>query len=1070
MKRKYLLSFFALLLLWGTLPAQKVNTEQLKGLKARSIGPAGMSGRITAIAADLSNTNILYAGAASGGVWKSVNGGISWEPIFDKQPTQSIGSIAVCQSNPQEVWVGTGEGNPRNSLNTGLGIFKSLDGGKTWNNMGLKETKTIHRVIVHRDNPDVVFAAALGSPFGPNAERGVFKTTDGGKTWKKILYVNDRTGCADLVADPTNPNKLIAAMWEYGRKPWTFESGGKGSGMYVSYDGGENWTKRTSEDGLPAGELGRIGLAIAPSKPNIVYALVEAKENNLYKSTDGGVKWTKANTNDRMVSERPFYYSEIYVDPKNENRIINLFSDMSISQDGGKTFEPFERVTHSDHHAFWMDPNNPDYMLLGSDGGLYISRDGGDKWMFAENIPVGQFYHVNYDMEYPYNIGGGMQDNGSWVGPNTSWKQGGILNNDWQEVYFGDGFDLGFRPDDSRYVYAMSQGGNVGYIDTKTGRSRTIKPVHPDGVELRFNWNAAFAQNPFHANGIYFGSQFVHKSMDYGQSWEIISPDLTTNDTMRQRESKETGGLTPDVTNAENNTTILVIEPSPIDEKLLWVGTDDGNLQITRDGGKTWTNLLSKLQGVKPGSWIPYIEASKKNAGEAFVVVNDYRRNDWRPMVYYTSNYGQSFTRIVDENKVSGYAMCIVQDAVEPKLLWLGTDQGLWFSIDMGTTWNHWMNDFPAVPVADLKIHPREQDLIIATFGRAFWILDDIRPFRELVKAKGETVKQPLKVFAAQDAYQAQYRSYTGTHFITEDVFTGDSKSRGAAITVWVGKLEKAKKGADSTASAAPQGGGGGRGFGGGGSSRSGERVKVAVYDESGKAIRNFSAPIDTGMNKIYWDMRMDGVRFPSRQEARPDADLPGGADVLPGKYKVVVSYGTQKDSTMLMVNADPRLPVSDADRKAKALALDEFYKMVSTATDAFSRIRDAQKTVKTVGDALANAPADTKKELTKLGKTMQDSLGKLELLFVAPENQKGISRTDDNLTTTIFRTTSYLNASDGAPGQSAQITMAAAKKELNEVVNRINQFFTKDFATYQQKVEAAAFSLFKKYEPIKPK
>ncbi|MFN7119599.1 MAG: VPS10 domain-containing protein, partial [Saprospiraceae bacterium] len=512
MKIKLLFTLMTLFTLAWQLPAQKIDLDKLKGIKARSIGPAGMSGRITAITADPSNTNIVYAGAASGGVWKSWNGGISWEPIFDKQPTQSIGAIAVSEANPQEVWVGTGEGNPRNSQNTGLGIFKSLDGGKTWQHMGLKETKTIHRVIIHRDNPNVIIAGAQGSPFGPNEERGVYKTTDGGKTWKKILYVNNQTGCADLIVDPTNPNKLIAAMWEYGRKPWTFKSGGPGSGLYVSYDGGETWAKRTSADGLPEGELGRIGLAIAPSKPNIVYALVEAKDNNLYKSTDGGEKWTKVNTNDRNVSNRPFYYHEIYVDPQNENRIFNLYSEVSISQDGGKTFDIFERVTHSDHHAFWIDPKDPNYMMLGSDGGLYISRDGGAKWMFAENIPVGQFYHVNYDMEYPYNIGGGMQDNGSWVGPHTAWKQGGILNYDWQEVYFGDGFDLGFRPDDSRYVYAMSQGGRVGYVDTKTGKTQLIMPVHPDpSVELRFNWNAAFAQNPFHPNGIYYGSQFVHK-------------------------------------------------------------------------------------------------------------------------------------------------------------------------------------------------------------------------------------------------------------------------------------------------------------------------------------------------------------------------------------------------------------------------------------------------------------------------------------------------------------------------------------------------------------------------------
>lgn len=481
---------------------------------------------------------------------------------------------------------------------------------------------------------------------------------------------------------------------------------------------------------------------------------------------------------------------------------------------------------------------------------------------------------------------------------------------------------------------------------------------------------------------------------------------------------------------------------------------------------------------MKAGSWIPYIEASTKNAGEAFVVVNDYRRNDWRPMVFYTNNFGQTFTRIVDENKVSGYAMCIVQDPIESNLLWLGTDQGLYFSIDMGANWNHWTNGFPAVPVADLKIHPREHDLIIATFGRAFWVFDDIRPFRALVKTKGEAMKKPLVVFEAPDAYQAQYRSYTGTHFITDDIYAGQSKPRGAAMTIWVGKIDRpARTTDDATASAAPQGfpggGGGGRGgfggFGGGaGRGNSGQRAKVMVYDESNKLIRTYSTPIDTGMSRIYWDMRHDGVRFPSRQEVRPDADLPGGMDVLPGKYKIVVSIGNNKDSTFINVKADPRLEISAADRQAKAEAMAGFYKMIKPATDAFNRIREAQKSIKIVSDAAANAPEATKKELTQMSKTLTDSLSKLELLFVAPENQKGISRSQENLISTMSRASSYINASDGAPSPSAIIALNMAKKELNEVVNRVNNFFSKDFAAYQQKVESTPFSLLKKYEPIK--
>jgi photosystem II stability/assembly factor-like uncharacterized protein len=547
---------FSLSVLSFPLFGQNIDLDHFEALAPRSIGPAGMSGRVTTIDVVNAQPNRIYIGTASGGVWYSGSGGIKWEPVFEDASLQSIGALAINQANPDEIWVGTGEGNPRNSHNSGAGIFKSIDGGKNWKRMGLEHTRTIHRIIIHRDNPEVVYAAALGSAWGPNPERGVFRTEDGGETWEKVLFVNDSTGCADLVLDPSNPNKLIAAMWEFGRKPWFFNSGGEGSGLYVSFDGGDSWEERTSEDGLPKGDLGRMGLAIAPSKPNIVYALIEAKKNGFYKSTDGGFKWKLVSTED--IGNRPFYYADIFADPQNENRIFNLWSYLSKSEDGGKTFELFGRGTHPDHHAFWVHPDNPAYMIEGNDGGLNISHDGGDTWRFVQTLPLAQFYHISVDMDIPYNIAGGMQDNGSWVGPSSVWEYGGIQNTDWQEVYFGDGFDVVFRPDNNRYVYAMSQGGNVSYIDRETGKSRFVKPVHPEGEELRFNWNAAIAQNPFHDCGIYFGSQYVHKSMDCGLTWAIISPDLTTNDSTRQRQF-ESGGLTIDDTRAENFTTILAI-------------------------------------------------------------------------------------------------------------------------------------------------------------------------------------------------------------------------------------------------------------------------------------------------------------------------------------------------------------------------------------------------------------------------------------------------------------------------------------------------------------------------------
>ncbi len=1051
--QKYLLLGLSLLFCTA-LSSQDINLEKFEALAPRSIGPAGMSGRVTTIDVINDQPNVIYIGTASGGVWRSRSGGISWEPIFDDAPLQSVGALTINQDNPDQIWVGTGEGNPRNSHNSGEGIFKSLDGGKNWERMGLEETRTIHRIIIHRDNPDIVYAAALGSAWGPNPERGVFRTKDGGETWEKILYVNDSTGCADLVVDPSNPNKLIAAMWEFGRKPWFFNSGGEGSGIYVSYDGGDNWEKRTHEDGLPKGELGRIGLAIAPSKPNIVYALVEAKKNGLYRSTDGGFTWElRADDN---IGNRPFYYADIFVDPKNENRIFNLWSYLSKSEDGGKTFEGFGRGTHPDHHAFWIHPENNNYIIEGNDGGLNISHDGGENWRFVQNLPLAQFYHISVDNDIPYHIAGGMQDNGSWVGPSAAWERGGIQNTDWQEVYFGDGFDVVFRPDNNRYVYAMSQGGNVSYIDRETGESRFIKPVHPEGEELRFNWNAAIAQDPFGDCGIYFGSQYVHKSTDCGKSWEIISPDLTTNDSTKQQQYKS-GGLTIDDTRAENFTSILAIAPSPADKDVIWVGTDDGNLQITRDGGENWEEVGYKLPEARPGSWIPYIEVSEKNAGEAFIIVNDYRRNDWRPMAYHTDNYGETFTRIVDEEKVDGHALSIVQDPEVPNLLWLGTDYGLYFSFDTGKNWQKWTEGFPSTPVRDLQIHPREKDLVIGTFGRAAWVLDDTRPIQEIAKTNGELLQDTFRTFPAPDAYLAEFKSYEGSHFPADAEYSGKNRSPDALITVWQkpmeaqeesGKKQKGKqKEEDEDQEEAKR--------------KLGKKVKVQVIDAAGDTIRTFTENLDAGMDRFYWDLRAEGVRFPSRREPREDADPPRGYEVMPGTYKLLLTSGDFADSTSVTVKADPRLDVSMADLRAEQDAYKEFYSIVEQASDAFRKLQEAQKTIKRVNEALANAPDSTLTKIKEQGKAMQDSIVQLEELYMQPEDFKGIRRSTGLLNSTLYGVYSYIDAQDGELLPMGRQKLDQAKAQTEDVTGKVEAFFEKDFAEYRKMVEAVQYSLF---------
>jgi len=1038
-----------------SLPAQTLDLKPFKNIKPRNIGPSGMSGRITAIDVVHKEPDHIYAGSASGGVWKSESGGITWTPIFDDQAIQAIGSIAINQANPSDIWVGTGEGNPRNSQNFGLGIYRTLDGGKTWKNMGLKETKTIHRIIIHRDNPNVVYAGTQGSANGPTEERGVYRTKDGGKTWERILYVNNQTGVADMVVDPSNPNKIIVAMWEYGRKPWTFNSGGAGSGLYITHDGGDTWERRSDADGLPKGILGRMGLAISQSKPNVIYALVEAKENALYKSTDGGKKWNVVAT--KNIGDRPFYYAEIYVDPQNENRLWNIFSSVSKSEDGGKTFETVigQSSVHPDHHAFWIHPNDPNYIIDGNDGGLNISHDGGKSWRFIENIPVGQFYHVNHDMSIPYQIGGGMQDNGSWVGPSAVWQAGGIRTSQWLEVFFGDGFDLGFRPDNSRYVYAMSQGGNLGYVDTETGKSQFIKPTAPDNTKLRFHWNSAFAQDPHNNCGVYYGSQFVHYSKDCGQSWEIISPDLTTNDTSKQK-AHLSGGLTMDATSAENHTTILAIAPSAKDAKVIWVGTDDGNLQVTRDGGKTWTNVASKMPGYKAGSWIPYIEASPHNAAEAFIIVNDYRRNDWRPMLFHTTDYGQTFRKIADENKVSGFTLCVVQDPIEPKLLFLGTDQGLFLSIDKGNTWSKWTNGYPSVPTQDMKIHPRDHDLIIATFGRAFWILDDIRPLREIARTGGKVLEQAFKVFPVPDAYQAAFKSYDGIRFSADGMFAGENKAPGAWITMWAPYVKPAAPAANAKPGAREE--------------KRPDQVKLVILSSTGDTVRTFSPRIDTGMLRVYWPLNRNTVSPPSRQERQGEGGRGGfgGPQVLPGTYKVVAIWGKYKDSTTVNVKSDPRLGLKLEDLKAKDAAYRDLEKVVKKATEGFDQLKEARNTIRRVDAALVNTPDSTKQQLGKLSKVLQDSLNALEKLYMEPEDVKGIQRNEYNINSALSRAQQYINASDGAPNQGAQRMIAQARTQTAEALTRINNFFSTKFADYRKKVEVVQYSLFKAYTPLK--
>ncbi|HZV68090.1 MAG TPA: hypothetical protein VFG10_01030 [Saprospiraceae bacterium] len=1075
--QKSLLLIFAFVNVISLL-GQPLDEKILEGFLIRNVGPAGMSGRITAIDVVLSEPDHIYIGSASGGVWESSDGGTTWKPIFDDQPSLSIGSIKINQQNPSEIWVGTGEGNPRNSQNSGKGIFRTLDGGKTWMQMGLTETKVIHRILIDRFQPSTIYAGALGSAWGANPERGVFKSVDSGKTWSKILFTNDRSGVADMVMDPENPRKIIAALWEYGRTPWDFNSGGEGSGLYISYDGGEKWKRITSEEGMPKGNLGRIGLAIAPSSPSIVYALVEAKENGLYKSTDGGEHWSLVST--KNIGNRPFYYSELYVDPKNENRIWNLFSSVSKSEDGGRTFESvldYGKAIHPDHHAFWIHPDDPDYLIDGNDGGLNISRDGGNNWYFCANIPVGQFYHVNVDNDFPFNIYGGMQDNGSWVGPAYVLKSGGIRNNDWRELYFGDGFDVMPRLSDTRFGWAMSQGGNLSYYDRETGFNEFIKPVHPDGTTLRFNWNAALAAVPGSSCGIYFGSQFLHRSDDCGRTWQILSPDLTTNDSTKQKQNKS-GGLTIDATSAENNTTILCIAPSISDPNTIWIGTDDGNVQLTRDGGKTWTNLISRMPGFPTGAWIPQIQLSSHHQGEAFVVVNNYRRNDPKPYVFHTMDYGATWNQMVSEKEITSFVQCIIQDPVQPELMFLGADDGLYVSINSGANWSPFpAKVFPRVSTADFQIQNTDHSLVIATFGRSIWVMDNLLPLREIAKNRS-VLNKPFVVFPSLPSIEASYRSVDGVRFVGEAEYKGENRSGGSNLRIYVKPAEKKdttkiadtvrdkKKNkskdevpllkvtsADTTKKKTDQ--------------KDKDLGKFYVFNAKGDTIRYINQKLKENWNNVVWDMRQKGVSFPSRREPAPEDDDPSGPYVLPGRYKIVALYNGNKDSTFVDVSLDPRLHITPSDLEARNTMIRVFYKDVDLAQRAFKTLQDVRKDMKMIESLMVNAPDSTKTKIKDLQKELTKKIVAIETKFMDPEDIKGYTN-EINLGTYLSSTSSYLNSSLGDPGANAKEMLRQSHHEIEKLTDEINTFLNKDWTEFKSKIDLSQWTLFKKIEPIK--
>ena len=865
----------------------------LKQLKFRNIGPANMGGRTVDFAVPDNDASVIYAAVGPSGLWKSVDSGITWEPSFHKESTVSVGAVAVSRSHPDIVWVGTGEATARNSVAPGDGVYKSEDAGKTWKKMGLEKTLMVSRIVIDPADPDVVYVAAQGHLWGANEDRGVYKTADGGKTWKRALYVNPTTGAADLAIDPSNSHVLYAAIWDHLRLPYFFRSGGEGSGLYKTADGGETWKRLT--EGLPSGVTGRIGVGVSRSNPAVVYTLIENKSGGLFRSEDKGETWKQAcdkKIYDR-VNFRPFYYSRLTVDPSNELVVYVYSGSCFVSKDGGKTFENVFQGAHPDHHAVWVDPRNSKHVISGNDGGIDISWDGGRNIYGVASRAWAEVYNVAFDMRDPYYVYVGLQDNGNWGGPSNSRDPAGILNHMWYPAGGGDGFYTQIDPEDWSVVYRNLQMGGIERHNIKTGESVRIRPEAKLSEEpYRFNWNAPIYISPHDHNVLYFGGNFLFKSTDRGNSWVKVSPDLTTNDPAKQKDSG--GPITVDNTGAENHCTILTISESPLKPGVIWVGTDDGLIQVTRDGGQKWENVTRNIKGLGPdNNWVTRIEASHFVEGGAYMTVSRHQVDDYRPYIFKTEDFGKTWVSLRSNLPEYGYLHVVREDLENRNLLFAGSEFGLFVTFDGGKAWLPVKGDFPTVAVRDVQIHPRDRDLLVGTHGRGVWIVDDIRPLEKLT---GEGVKADFALFDVKPATLFTYRSTTDMY--GDPGFTGTNSPFGAALGYYLNPaIAKDAK------------------------------IRLAIVDKDGKEINTVSAAKEPGMNRVYWPLRESmGAGMGQEMMMRGMGGGGGGGRrgfgggfgpwALPGEYKAVLEVNGQKAEKAFVVKDDPLSGVSLEDRK----------------------------------------------------------------------------------------------------------------------------------------------------------
>jgi photosystem II stability/assembly factor-like uncharacterized protein len=904
MNLKHIFASIFFLVALSDLNAQ-VTDAMFGDIEGRQIGPARMSGRISCIVAENKNPNILWVGAAGGGVWKSLNQGTTFKSVFDEY-SQSIGTIAIDQNHPDTVWVGTGEVWVRNSVSVGTGIYRTVNGGQKWELMGLPKSERIGRIIIDPSNPDIVYAAVLGALWGDSEDRGVYKTADGGKSWTKLLFVNPSTGCADMAMDPENPLVLYASMWDFRRQAYTFRSGGPGSGLYKSSDGGSTWSK--IQKGFPEETLGRIAIAVSPVKPHYLYALVESKKSALFRSKDQGSSWEKMSTQ-VMMGDRPFYYSLLVPDPVQSEYIYKPGTTLWVSSDGGRIFQS-PSVTggnyHSDTHALWISPLDNRLIYMGTDGGVYISADKGNTWRFVQCLPVSQFYHVSVDNKVPYNVYGGLQDNGSWMGPSK--KPGGIRNSDWKNIGYGDGFYTYGDQSDPDITFSQYQGGRISRTNQRTGESKYIKPFPEAGTkELRFNWNtpAVFGKK---SGWLYVGSQYLFRSRDKGDTFERISPDLTTDDPLRQKQ-EQSGGLTIDNSTAENNTTIFTVSESPLDENIVWAGTDDGNVQVTSDGGKSWTKLNAAIPELPPFAFISNIDADNFIKSAAWITVDAHRNGDMKPYVYFTEDLGKTWISLVTKD-ILGFCHVIKQDPVNSNLIFLGTEMGLFVSFDHGKEWVRFKNKVPQTGIYDLAFQSVRNDLVLATHGRGIIIIDDLTPIRNF----NQTVLEKEFAFLPERTYN--FPSGAGVQDFPGDAeFSGTNASTEATICYYLKKRHV---------------------FG---------DMYTELYDSNGKFLKKLPAGNRKGINVVRIATVMEPPKVPKSPNILADALF--GPQYIAGNYSVKIIKGTESFTTELMLNDSPELKHTAEDRKLQQQVLMKAYNMLEELASVDQKILDLRDSLK---------------------------------------------------------------------------------------------------------------------------